>query len=164
MTLWHSSGLSVHHPQFETYFVSLEDKVLSMVQESLDVDLKARTVEQLAIAQAGLDQGPPWLLAEVRDHLQYAERLKREFTLPEVEAVVNLLSRPWTGARAQPAFLLGAVGSGKTNVIAAVAVRLTELEHLRTHGRVESSFLTRLSSSHSQVSSSPLVDSTLLFF
>jgi hypothetical protein len=146
---WHSSGVNVHHPQFESYFLSFEDKVLTMVRESIDADLKSRTAQQLVVAQAGVDKGPPWLLAEVRDHLQYAKRLESKFSLAEVDTVFNLLSRPWTGARTQPAFLLGAVGSGKTTIVAAVAMRLSDLEHARSQ-KIESSLSKGVPSSCSQ--------------
>jgi hypothetical protein len=131
---WQSTGLSVHHPQYEPYFVSVEEKVMSMIKESIDNDIKTRTAHQLAIASSGADEGAPGLLAEIRAHVQHAHQLDSKFVLPEADDLVALLSRAPKGGEAQPLFLVGAVGSGKTSIIAQVAVRLCEQEHQRAHG------------------------------
>ena len=149
---WQSTGLSVHHPQFEPYFINVEEKVVSAIKESLDQDLKTRTAQHLLIASSGADEGPPWLLSEIRAHVQHSQQLNSKFVLGEVDVLVANLSRPAKGS--EPTFLVGAVGCGKSSIIAQVAIRLCEQEHERAQAEGRQAPLTSIMSDRSEFDSS----------
>ena len=127
---WQSAGVSLYHPQFESYFLAFEDKAMGLIKESLDHDLKIRTARQIEMASLQADEGAPGLLHEIRAHAQHVQRLQAKFQLPEVDIVLKKLCKPATG-HTRPLFLFGAVGSGKTGIMAAVSNKLGELEQQR---------------------------------
>jgi len=152
---WQSSGLSVHHPQFEPYFLAVEEKVTAMIRESLDIDLKIRTAKQLHLGSSGVDEGPVELVPEVRAHAQHAQQLMSKFVLPEVDTIVANLSRAPTGGQSQPLFLLGGSGSGKSHIIAAVSQRLSEQDLPQQSDGPMSSVYPTLSRTASKALNSP---------
>ena len=138
---WQASGISPNHPQFETYFAGVEERLRNGIQESIDHDIKHRTKAQVLRAAVGADEGSAGLLAEIHAHAQHAHRLCSlccKFALPEVEELVAVLGKVGRGGggpkQSQPLFVMGTVGAGKSVLVAQVAQRLGEMEHQRQCG------------------------------